>query len=103
MAYFNLGNTYQDLKKYNLAIKSFLEVLRIDSLHADALFNLAVAFQDRGAVSKNNEDKREDLLTACRYYEQVYQARPDIQEAKKALDSLKCVLEGMSSRLELKE
>lgn len=92
MAYFNLGNTYQDLKKYDLAINSFEEVLLLDSMHVDALFNLAVSFQDRAAAASTPQKKKEDLVSASKCYEEVHASRPDIIEAKKALDSLKKVL-----------
>jgi tetratricopeptide (TPR) repeat protein len=92
MAYFNLGNTYQDLKQYDLAIQSFEEVLQMDSMHVDALFNLAVSYQDRAASALTPVKKREDLVSASKCYEEVHASRPDILEAKKALDSLKKVL-----------
>jgi tetratricopeptide (TPR) repeat protein len=92
MAYFNLGNTYQDLKQYDSAIQSFEKVLQMDSMHVDALFNLAVSYQDRAASALTPVKKREDLVCASKCYEEVHASRPDILEAKKALDSLKKVL-----------
>lgn len=95
MAYFNLGNTYQDLRDYDSAIKSFKEVLLMDSMHVDALFNLAVSFQDRSSTSVSIEGKMEDLMSASKCYEEVHACRPDIVEAKKALDSLRKVLSNL--------
>ena len=95
MAHFNLGNTYQDLRDYDLAIKSFKEVLQMDSMHVDALFNLAVSFQDRSSISVTLEGKMDDLLSASKCYEEVHACRPDIVEAKKALDSLRKVLRNL--------
>ena len=95
MAYFNLGNTYQDLKKYDNAIINFEEVLKLDSLHIDATFNLAVAHQDRALVRPSQNQKKKDLESAFRYYLIVYDSRPDITEAKRAIESLSKVLKKM--------
>ena len=97
MAYFNLGNTYQDLKMYDLAINSFQEVLQRDSSHVDAQFNLAVSFQDRANGASTLKEKIDDLQCACKCYEEVHINRPDIIEAKKAFESLTKVLQGLSS------
>ena len=97
MAYFNLGNTYQDLKMYDLAINSFQEVLQRDSSHVDAQFNLAVSFQDRANGAATLKEKIDDLQCACKCYEEVHINRPDIIEAKKAFESLTKVLQGLSS------
>ena len=92
MAYFNLGNTYQDLKKYDDAIISFEEVLRLDSHHMDATFNLAVAYQDRASITSSSRQQKKDLSDALRCYQIVCNGRPDITEARRALESLSKVL-----------
>ena len=92
MSYFNLGNLYQDLRKYDLAIINFTKVLTIDPTYADAQFNLAVTFQDRSFLAKNLLQKKEDLISALDSYQEVYKIRPDIIEAKKAIDNLTIIL-----------
>ena len=95
MAFFNLGNTYQDLKKYDDAISNFEEVLKLDSDHMDATFNLAVAFQDRASESKSASKRKNDLENSFNYYRKVCDRRPDIIDAKRALESLSKVLKKM--------
>lgn len=95
MAYFNLGNTYQDLRRYTLAIENFQTVLRMDPSHVDALFNLAVAFQDRASMAITPHTKQSDLLNAGKCYQEVYAIRPDITEAKKALDALRIIFDNL--------
>mmetsp|Transcript_15955 Transcript_15955/g.21096 ORF Transcript_15955/g.21096 Transcript_15955/m.21096 type:complete len:135 (+) Transcript_15955:48-452(+) len=52
MAYYNLANTYFDLKKYEEAVVCFSHVLRLKPEHVDALFNLGVAHQKVGNNQK---------------------------------------------------
>ena len=80
MAYFNLGNTYQELQNYNLAIKCFKDALRLDTEHADAMYNLAVAYQDRAAA--NPEQRNDDLRNALECYERAARLAPGMDDAK---------------------
>ena len=92
MAYFNLGNLYQDLMKHDLAIANFIKVIQIDFRHSDAQFNLAVTYQDRSILAKTLLQKKEDLISAYDCYQEVYKIRPDIIEAKAAIDNLSIIL-----------
>ena len=92
MAYFNLGNLYQDLMKHDLAIANFIKVIQIDCSHSDAQFNLAVTYQDRSILAKTLLQKKEDLISAYDCYQEVYKTRPDIIEAKTAIDNLSTIL-----------
>ena len=84
MAHFNLGNTYQDMKNLPLAITCFQEVLLLETGHADALFNLGVAFQDYAAQSP--QAVVENLKSALDCYEKVIDLQTEDmgEDAKKA-------------------
>ena len=69
MAFFNLGNAYQDIKNYDQAIKNFQATISIENSHTDAIFNLGIAYQDRANLSQPLNI--EDLKKALKCYEEV--------------------------------
>jgi tetratricopeptide (TPR) repeat protein len=98
MAYFNLGNVYQDLKQYSNAVECFQNVLRIDPSHGDALFNLAIAFHDKAMSAQTSEKARlVDLQQALSCYKNVCQLMPYLEEASRAAEQIAVLIEKYSS------
>jgi len=60
------------------AIKTFQSALIIDPDYVDALFNLGIAYQDRGDL---------DLALSC--YERAEQLEPEFQEAAQAAAAIR--------------
>ena len=89
MAYFNLGNTYQEMQNYNLAIKCFKDALRLDNEHTDAMYNLAVAYQDR--ASTNPAQRNDDLRNALECYERAARLSPEMEDAKTCAAFTACI------------
>lgn len=48
----NLGNVYQQQRKYDLAIEQYQNALKLDSVNIDALNNLGVVYFKKGDVEK---------------------------------------------------
>jgi tetratricopeptide (TPR) repeat protein len=92
MAYFNLGNTYQELQNYNLAIKCFKDALRLDTEHADAMYNLAVAYQDRAGL--NPAQRNDDLRNALECYERAARLAPTMEDARTGAKAVRVMLRG---------
>lgn len=83
MAYFNLGNAYQELKNYDMAIKNFQATIAIENSHTDAIFNLGIAYQDRANLSQPlNVD---DLNKALKCYEEVNWRCPGMNNNSKII------------------
>jgi tetratricopeptide (TPR) repeat protein len=82
----NLGNIYQDIHNYEKAIHNFQIVLREDPYHADAYFNLGLAYQNRALGKSTSLMKIADLKSALSCYENVIRIEPTLADAKTAAD-----------------
>jgi serine/threonine protein kinase/tetratricopeptide (TPR) repeat protein len=64
--WFNLGNQYMRLQRFDEALEAYGEVLRIDPLHANAYVNIATCYGN----SQNAE-------RAIEYYEKAFELKPE--------------------------
>ena len=77
-----------DVRNYDEAIRSFSHVIRLDRNHVDALFNLAVAYQDRASSFPDHLTRQKYLANAMKCYQEVVRKCPETQDAASAANSL---------------
>jgi tetratricopeptide (TPR) repeat protein len=58
LAYYNLGNIYEELRKYRLSVKMYLKAIELDPQYFDAHYNLALVY-----------DKMHSYPEACHHWE----------------------------------
>ena len=71
--FYNLGRTYSQLKRYQDAINSFLEAIRLKPNDAKVYYNLGVNYLKVGSVPKALDAFKEVLRVDSRYTDAFYQ------------------------------
>ena len=73
------GNIYQDVKIYDKAIESFKKAIELQPSHYDAMFNLAITYQEV-ASRASKDDRIQGLAAALDCYNKIPQQAPGYSE-----------------------
>ena len=75
--FYEQGHAYFNQKNYELAIKSFRQVITLDPLHANALYSLGLALEATGQYDE-----------ALSYYKKVQDLNPTNEEVRQKIEDL---------------